>query len=139
MNININYRRPAVLGDVLHIESEVSQLNGKSGIILQRVVLAGDNTLVADAALTFVCIDLRTQNRAAGRSYVNAGGIDDRAFLSWHAQKARQPAVRSQSAQAAFLFHRRHHAGRIGLVIGRPRARRWQAAHSPQPSPLTPL
>ncbi|MEB5834806.1 YbgC/FadM family acyl-CoA thioesterase [Pantoea dispersa] len=61
VNININYRRPAVLGDVLHIESEVSQLNGKSGIILQRVVLAGDNTLVADAALTFVCIDLRTQ------------------------------------------------------------------------------
>lgn len=61
VNININYRRPAVLGDVLHIESEVSQLNGKSGVILQRVMLAGDNTLVADAALTFVCIDLRTQ------------------------------------------------------------------------------
>ena len=61
VNININYRRPAVLGDVLNIESEVSQLNGKSGIISQRVLLAGDNTVVADAALTFVCIDLRTQ------------------------------------------------------------------------------
>jgi len=61
VNININYRRPAVLGDVLHIESEVSQLSGKSGIISQRVLLAGDNTVVADAALTFVCIDLRTQ------------------------------------------------------------------------------
>ena len=61
VNININYRRPAVLGDVLHIESKVSQLNGKSGIISQRVLLAGDNTVVADAALTFVCIDLRTQ------------------------------------------------------------------------------
>ncbi|KGT88504.1 acyl-CoA thioesterase [Enterobacter cancerogenus] len=61
VNININYRRPAVLGDVLHIESEVSQLNGKSGIISQRVLLVGDNTVVADAALTFVCIDLRTQ------------------------------------------------------------------------------
>ena len=59
VNININYRRPAVLGDVLNIESEVSQLNG--GIISQRVLLAGDNTVVADAALTFVCIDLRTQ------------------------------------------------------------------------------
>ena len=61
VNININYRRPAVLGDVLNIESEVSQLKGKSGIISQRVLLAGDNTVVADAALTFVCIDLRTQ------------------------------------------------------------------------------
>ena len=55
VNININYRRPAVLGDVLNIESEVSQL------IAQRVLLASDSSVVADAALTFVCIDLRTQ------------------------------------------------------------------------------
>ncbi|MBD9645434.1 YbgC/FadM family acyl-CoA thioesterase [Pantoea sp. PNT02] len=61
VNININYRRPAVLGDVLNIESEVSQLSGKSGIIAQRVLLASDSSVVADAALTFVCIDLRTQ------------------------------------------------------------------------------
>ncbi len=61
VNININYRRPAVLGDVLHIESEVAQLSGKSGIIAQRVLLADDETVVADAMLTFVCIDLRTQ------------------------------------------------------------------------------
>jgi len=61
VNININYRRPAVLGDVLTIDSEITQLNGKSGIIAQRVLLAGQDTVVADAALTFVCIDLRTQ------------------------------------------------------------------------------
>lgn len=62
VNININYRRPAVLGDVLQIESEVSQLNSKSGIIAQRVLLDSDQTVVvADALLTFVCIDLRTQ------------------------------------------------------------------------------
>lgn len=61
VNININYRRPAVLGDVLEIESEITQLNGKSGIIAQRVLLAGEETVVADAALTFVCIDLHSQ------------------------------------------------------------------------------
>ncbi|VXC12681.1 conserved hypothetical protein [Pantoea brenneri] len=61
VNININYRRPAVLGDVLAIDSQITQLNGKSGIIAQRVLLAGEETVVADAALTFVCIDLRTQ------------------------------------------------------------------------------
>jgi len=61
VNININYRRPAVLGDRLVIESDVSQLSGRSGIIAQRVLLADDRTLVADALLTFVCIDLRTQ------------------------------------------------------------------------------
>ncbi|MDQ1212033.1 acyl-CoA thioesterase [Pantoea anthophila] len=61
VNININYRRPAVLGDVLTIDSEITQLNGRSGVIAQRVLLAGQETVVADAALTFVCIDLRTQ------------------------------------------------------------------------------
>lgn len=65
VNININYRRPAVLGDVLTIESAITQLNGKSGIIAQRVLLAGQETVVADAALTFVCIDLRTQKAVA--------------------------------------------------------------------------
>ncbi|HBV93051.1 YbgC/FadM family acyl-CoA thioesterase [Pantoea sp. Bo_2] len=65
VNININYRRPAVLGDVLAIDSEITQLNGKSGIIAQRVLLAGQETVVADAALTFVCIDLRTQKAVA--------------------------------------------------------------------------
>ncbi|MCX3310710.1 YbgC/FadM family acyl-CoA thioesterase [Pantoea vagans] len=65
VNININYRRPAVLGDVLVIDSEITQLNGKSGIIAQRVLLAGQETVVADAALTFVCINLRTQKAVA--------------------------------------------------------------------------
>jgi len=65
VNININYRRPAVLGDVLAIDSQITQLNGKSGIIAQRVLLAGEETVVADAALTFVCIDLRTQKAVA--------------------------------------------------------------------------
>jgi len=72
VNININYRRPAVLGDVLAIHSEMTQLNGKSGVITQRVTLAGSETLVADAALTFVCIDLRTQKAVALESELRA-------------------------------------------------------------------
>jgi len=72
VNININYRRPAVLGDVLAIHSEITQLNGKSGIITQRVMLEGSETLVADAALTFVCIDLRTQKAVALESELRA-------------------------------------------------------------------
>ncbi|MGK3142704.1 YbgC/FadM family acyl-CoA thioesterase [Pantoea sp. C2G6] len=65
VNININYRRPAVLGDVLTIDSEITQLNGRSGIIAQRVTLAGQQTGIADAALTFVCIDLSSQKAVA--------------------------------------------------------------------------
>ncbi|PLN94931.1 thioesterase, partial [Klebsiella pneumoniae] len=39
VNININYRRPAVLGDVLTVSSKLEQLNGKSGTISQVVTL----------------------------------------------------------------------------------------------------
>ncbi|NIF23375.1 acyl-CoA thioesterase [Candidatus Pantoea multigeneris] len=65
VNININYRRPAVMGDVLAIRSAVAQLNGKSGVLHQRVTLAESDVEVADAAITFVCIDLRTQKAVA--------------------------------------------------------------------------
>lgn len=59
VNININYRKPAVLGDVLQIDSRVEQLNGKSGILKQVITCNGET--VSDALITFVCIDLQTQ------------------------------------------------------------------------------
>ena len=61
VNININYRRPAVLGDVLTVTSKVEQLNGKSGVLSQVVTLGPEGEVVADALITFVCIDLKTQ------------------------------------------------------------------------------
>ncbi|WP_323666952.1 YbgC/FadM family acyl-CoA thioesterase [Pectobacterium punjabense] len=61
VNININYRKPAVLGDVLRIDSELLQINTKSGVISQKIARVSDDSDVADATLTFVCIDLLTQ------------------------------------------------------------------------------
>ncbi|WP_312985406.1 YbgC/FadM family acyl-CoA thioesterase [Atlantibacter sp.] len=61
VNININYRRPAVLGDLLNVTSQVQQLNGKSGILSQVITLEPEGQVVADAQITFVCIDLNTQ------------------------------------------------------------------------------
>ncbi|EKM0363803.1 YbgC/FadM family acyl-CoA thioesterase [Cronobacter turicensis] len=61
VNININYRRPAVLGDLLTVTSQVKQLNGKSGILSQIITLEPEGEVVADALITFVCIDLKTQ------------------------------------------------------------------------------
>ncbi|TQI79221.1 thioesterase-3 [Serratia fonticola] len=61
VNININYRRPAVLGDKLRIDSQMLQLNGKSGVLSQQVTLEPEGTPVADATLTFACVDLKTQ------------------------------------------------------------------------------
>lgn len=37
VNININYRRPAVLSDLLTITSQLQQLNGKSGILARSL------------------------------------------------------------------------------------------------------
>ena len=61
VNININYRRPALLGDLLTIRSSVQQLNGKSGVLSQVVTRESESDVVADAQITFVCIDLKTQ------------------------------------------------------------------------------
>ncbi|MBK4714560.1 YbgC/FadM family acyl-CoA thioesterase [Tenebrionibacter intestinalis] len=65
VNININYRRPAVLGDVLNIVSSLEQLNGKSGVLRQDIYLQPQGPLVADALITFVCIDRNTQKTLA--------------------------------------------------------------------------
>ena len=65
VNININYRRPAVLGDLLTITSHIQQLNGKSGVLSQVVTLEPEGEVVADAQITFVCIDLKTQKALA--------------------------------------------------------------------------
>ncbi|MDI4702885.1 hypothetical protein MJI37_34235, partial [Salmonella enterica subsp. enterica serovar Cerro] len=40
VNININYRRPAVLSDLLTVTSQVQQLNGKSGVLSQTITQA---------------------------------------------------------------------------------------------------
>jgi len=61
VNININYRSAAVLGDVLCITSQLQQLNRKSGVLQQNVLLEPDGKIVADALITFVCIDLNTK------------------------------------------------------------------------------
>lgn len=56
-----NYRRPAVLSDLLTVTSQVQQLNGKSGVLSQTITLEPEGQVVADALITFVCIDLKTQ------------------------------------------------------------------------------
>lgn len=61
VNININYRSAALLGDVLCVTSQLQQLNRKSGVLEQNVTLEPDGKMIADALITFVCIDLKTK------------------------------------------------------------------------------
>jgi thioesterase-3 len=64
VNINISYRRPALMNHVLSIETAVAQLNRRSGVIHQVVKLKGTDTLIADADVTFVIGDAKTQKAA---------------------------------------------------------------------------
>lgn len=64
VNINISYRRPAHMNHVLSIETAVAQLNRRSGVIHQVVKLKGTDTLIADADVTFVIVDAKTQKAA---------------------------------------------------------------------------
>jgi thioesterase-3 len=61
VNININYRRPASLGDVLDIQTRLSKIGHTSGILRQEIYKKGNGELVADADVTFVIADAKTR------------------------------------------------------------------------------
>ena len=56
-NININYRKPVYLGQVLEIHTSMSHISSKSAKIHQNIYLEGTEDVVADADITFVIID----------------------------------------------------------------------------------
>lgn len=64
VNININYRRPAVMNDLLRIETQIKQLGRRSGVIHQAVKHIDTDTVVADAEVTFVLFDINQKKSA---------------------------------------------------------------------------
>ena len=64
VNINIDYRSPAKLNDLLCIETSLVKVNRRSGVIHQAVKLKKTDALVAEADVTFVLFDPRQQKTA---------------------------------------------------------------------------
>jgi thioesterase III len=60
VNININYRLAATMGDTLEVYTHFSKVGGKSAAIQQEVRIAGKDAIVADALVTFVCLEQKT-------------------------------------------------------------------------------
>jgi thioesterase-3 len=60
VNININYRRPASVGDILELYLGLTKIGGKSAVFYQEIRLKGTETVVADAHVTFVFADKNT-------------------------------------------------------------------------------
>jgi len=64
VNININYRRAAYLGEVLQITTAIKAIGARSCVMHQLVTLQGTATVIADADVTFVLVDTRTEKAA---------------------------------------------------------------------------
>jgi len=60
VNININFRRPASMGDILELYLGLTKIGGKSAVFYQEIRLKGTDTVVADAQVTFVFSDKNT-------------------------------------------------------------------------------
>lgn len=61
VNININYRRPAALGDVLDVQTRLSKIGNTSGVLRQEIYNEKSGDLIVDADITFVITDAKTQ------------------------------------------------------------------------------
>jgi thioesterase-3 len=57
VNINISYRKPAMLGQVLEVDTSVKNIGGRSVTMGQVVRLAGTDVVCAEADVTFVILD----------------------------------------------------------------------------------
>jgi len=64
VNININYRRPALMNDVLRIETRITEWRRRSAIIRQEVINIEKGEAVADADVTFVVFDTEKKQTA---------------------------------------------------------------------------
>jgi thioesterase-3 len=60
VNININYRKPASMGDILELFLGLTKIGGKSAVFYQEIRLKETDTVVADAQVTFVFTDKNT-------------------------------------------------------------------------------
>jgi len=60
VNANINYRSPAVMGDVLEIYVALKKVGSKSATLYQEARKKGSGIIVADADVTFVLAHMGT-------------------------------------------------------------------------------
>jgi thioesterase-3 len=60
VNVEIAYRRPAAVGDVLRVETEVLRSSARSVVMLQRALERTSGEVVVEAEVICVMLDTRT-------------------------------------------------------------------------------
>ena len=59
VNVNINYRQPALLGQHLVIDTQISKIGSKSGVVNQVIRCRETSNVIVDALVTFVLFDMK--------------------------------------------------------------------------------
>lgn len=57
VNINISYRRSALVGDTVEVSTGISKFGNNSATMHQEIILKGTNIVCAEADVTFVIAD----------------------------------------------------------------------------------
>lgn len=65
VNININYRAAATMGQILDIKTALAKVGGKSAVFNQKITVSGTDVVVADADITFVVLNQKTGKSVA--------------------------------------------------------------------------
>lgn len=73
VNININYRAAATMGQTLTINTGLKKIGGKSAVFNQKITVKDTDILVADADITFVVMDQKS-----GKAVELDGAIKER-------------------------------------------------------------
>ena len=61
VNVNIDYRAPAKVYDTLVIETSTESIGRTSAVLRQQISIQEKTTIIADARVTFVAVDPRSQ------------------------------------------------------------------------------
>lgn len=61
VNININFRGSAKVGELVVVETELKKIGKKSFTLLQKCFVKNDNTVIADASVKIVVVDNKAQ------------------------------------------------------------------------------
>ena len=60
INININYRRTALLGQLLQVDCKLKSINNRTFTVDQVITLKGIDTIIADAQVVCALVNTET-------------------------------------------------------------------------------
>ncbi|MDS4028256.1 MAG: thioesterase family protein [Candidatus Contendobacter sp.] len=61
VNININYRRAAYMGEILRVVTSMKSIGTRRCVMHQAITLKDTDTVIADADVTFVIVDTQAE------------------------------------------------------------------------------